>query len=87
MLATPQEALHYLTVPEPPPHDSLLEPLREADSWVRGRVEFDAYAPVPKAVSAATALLAALFAVEPEARGDDASIPKMVWLMILPWAT
>jgi len=64
------------------------QPLRDADAWVRSRIDRDkvSFSDCPPAVTAATALLAAVFHVDPDSLGDEARIPNMVRVMLVPWA-
>ena len=55
-----------------------------ASNWVRNRTELNGH--VPPAVREATALLAAVFAVNPRALDDESEVPNMVRCMLIPWS-
>jgi hypothetical protein len=79
MYASPEDLARYVRSEDP------RGVLHHAEDWIRERVVLNGV--VPAAVTEATALLAAVYEVNPVAYVNEAEVPNMVRLMILPWST
>ena len=80
-LASEAVALDYLRGTSVPSR-VLDEALVAADIWIGQRVQLNGS--VPPCVSEAASLLAAVIVHHPEARFDEAAVPNMVRLMLMP---
>ena len=77
-LAAPARAEAYIG--ETPCYDALLG----AEMWMENHITLDDELP-PEPVREAAALLAAVIHVNPQAASDEAHVPNMIRLMVLPW--
>jgi hypothetical protein len=80
LLATPEDVERYVAAPR----ETARAALRSATRWIETHA--DVPWTTPPAVEEATALLAAVFVVDPAAMRDDSRVPDMVRQMIRPWS-
>lgn len=74
---------------EKQPHEGYPEELSRARDWVWSRIDTSRLKvgkPYPSPIIEACALLASVFVADPDAARNEARVPNMVRLMILPWA-